>query len=285
MLRPALLVSLPSLLLAQAAKPAEPAKRSWTDVLTLSFVGSSGNAEGEAFGFTNAFTWTKDQLLLTANLGATRAASTVTERKAQSNTLPYVLYTERDVTTVTAEQYYGNGRLDWKFADAWYWYGGGGWERNRPAGIESRTSAATGLGRLWIDTARTRFKTDLGVGNTWEEGVFEPPDFKDSYGTAVFSAALKQAFGASTTFTAEATATSELSDSENWYAVARLGLAASMSRHLALKFGVDVTHRNMPSRIQVPVYSFVNPGQQVGTYLTDAEKTDVVYTAGLVVTF
>lgn len=284
MLRHALLPFAATALIAQAPAPEAP-KRPWSDVATLSFVGSSGNSEGEALGFSNVFTYAWDRLLFTSNLGAIRASNTVTERKASSNQLPYVAYTERDITTVTAEQYYGNGRLDWKFADGWYWYGGGGWERNKPAGIQDRSSVATGLGRIWVDTDATKFKTDLGVGNTWDKLVYEPADFKDSYTTAVVTAAFRQKLGAATLFSADLNASSELSNSENWYGVGRFGLAVNMSKRLALKVGVDVTYRNVPSKLQVPVYTFNPPIVELGKYTVDAKKTDVVYTTGLVLSF
>ena len=287
MLRHALLPLAAATLLAQAPaakKPVAPSQ-AWTNVTTLSFVGSSGNSRGQAFGFTNVFTMKWDAFLFSANLGAIRSASTVTERKAFSNQLPYVQYSEKDITTVTAEQYYGNGRLEWKFADAWYWYGGGGWERNRPAGIEDRSSIATGVGRVWVDTEATKFKTDLGVGNTWDNLAYEPADFKDSYTTGVLTASFRQKLGPVAILTADLAYTSELSNSTNWYGVGRFGLSASMSTHLALKVGVDLTYRNVPGRIQVPVYTFNPPVVELGKHVVEAKKTDVVYTTGLVVTF
>ena len=60
---------------------------------------------------------------------------------------------------------------------------------------------------------------------------------------------------------------------------------ANMSKRLALKMGVDVTYRNVPSKIQVPVYTFNAPIIELGKYTIDAKKTDVVYTTGLVLTF
>jgi putative salt-induced outer membrane protein YdiY len=275
-------------LFAQAPAPvkkADPPARPWTSVTTLSFVGSSGNSEGEAFGLTHVYTHRWDDLLLTTNLGAARSASTRVERRAQSNQLPFVLYNEKDITTVTTEQYYGNARLDWTFAKDWYWYGSAGWERNRPAGLENRNALATGVGRVWIDTDETRFKTDLGVGRTSEGMVYEPSDFDKSFTTGVLTAAYRQKIGAHATFSADLAFTSDLSEGDNWYGLGRFGLTSAMTRMLALKLGADVSYRNQPAKIQVPVFSFVQPVYEVGKVVIDAKKTDVIWTAGLVVTF
>lgn len=275
-----LLLAAPALLAQAPAAPPRP----WTDKATLSFVSARGNAVTDTLGFANAFAWASGLDAFAFNAGMVRASSETVARKAIGTAGGYALEETRTKTTV-ADQVYANLRFDRKFKDVWYAYAGAGWERNRPAGLDGRTSAALGVGRTWIQTPRTTFKTDLGLGHTWESPVVADPTAKTRYGTGVMTSKFAQKIGASAEYTADLAFTENLSDSRDWTGVLRQGLAVSLNKRLALKVGYDLTTRNRPKLIAVDLYATPTAPAPAGSVSIPAKKTDSLLSTSLVLTF
>jgi hypothetical protein len=280
MLRPALLA------LAGLALPAQaPAARAWTDKTTLSFVSTRGNAVSDTFGFTNAFTWAKGLDGFAANLGAIRATSEAIARRAVGPSPADFGLEETRSRTTTAEQYFANLRFDRKFKDVWYWYGGAGWERNRPAGLDGRSSATAGLGRTWIQDGRTTLKTDLGLGHTWESPVVAAAGARTRYGTGVLTAKLLRKVGDGAEYAADLGFTENLADTADWQGVLRQGLGVSLNKRLALKVGYDLVTRSRPKLVAVDLYPSPVAPAPIGKVNIAARKTDTLFTTSLVITF
>lgn len=270
-------------LLAQAPAPAPP-PRPWTDKATLSFVSARGNAVTDTLGFANAFAWASGLDAFAFNAGMLRASSETVARKAFGTTGAFTLEETRTKTTV-ADQVYANLRFDRKFKDVWYAYAGAGWERNRPAGLDGRTSAALGVGRTWIADARTTFKTDLGLGHTWESPVVADPAAKTRYGTGVFTAKFARKIGTAAEYTADLGFTENLTDTQDWTGVLRQGLAVSLNKRLALKVGYDLATRNRPKLLAVDLYASPMAPAPAGSVSVPAKKTDSLFSTSLVLTF
>lgn len=271
--------------LALSAQTPAPPPRAWTDRTTLSFVSTRGNAVSDTFGFTNAFAWAHGLDGFAFNLGAIRATSEAVARRAVGTGQDAFGLEEARTRTTTAEQYFANLRFDRKFKDVWYWYGGAGWERNRPAGLDGRSSATAGLGRTWIQDARTTFKTDLGFGHTWESPVVAAPGAKTRYGTGVLTAKLLRKFADNAEYAADLGLTENLSDSADWQGVLRQGLSVNLNKRLALKVGYDLVTRNRPKLVAVDLFPSATAPAPVGKVNIEAKKTDTLFTTSLVITF
>lgn len=288
-----LLAMLPALVQAPApqagggAPAAGGPKRPWSDVATLSYVATSGNAQGQTVGFANDFAYRWERSAFTLKASAVRVSTAVISRTATGTSLDDAVVRETRTTTTTAETYVLNGRYDHRLKekDRFYAYAGAGWERNRPAGLDGRTNGSAGVGYIWVDTPGTRFRTDGGFGWTYERPVVSTVGFRDHYGTANVSAQLKQKLGANGVYTAELALVENLADTADFQGTLRQALTVSLNKTLAVKVGLDVAHRNEPNLIAVEVFSLDTPPISLGKVSVPARRTDTLFTTSLVITF
>lgn len=276
-------------LVAQAPAPSvpQPAPRAWSNVTTLSYVATSGNAQGQTVGFGNEFLYKWEQSTFSLKATAIRVNTTVVTRSATGTSLEDYTLGETRTSTTTAEAYGLSGRYDHRLKDhdRWYWYGGAGWERNRPAGLDNKYSATAGFGRIWADLDRTKFRTDMGLGYAHEQPLVEPTGFKANYGTLNFTSQLKQKLGANGLYTMDLAFSDNLSDSQDYLGVLRQGFSVAINKSLALKIGYDVIYKNKPNLIPVEVFTNALPPVSLGNVSVSAKKTDTVFTTSLVITF
>lgn len=275
-------------LTAQEAKPAEAIKQPWSDKASLSLVSLSGNAAGQTFGFSNEYKYNWADASLVFNLGGVRASSTtIAYSAAGTGTTPgQYLVTETKTTATTAETYFANTRYDHKLSEAFFWFGGLGWDRNLPAGIDSRTQATAGMGYWWIKTNSSKFRSDLGLGYTKIAPVFEVPGFQDNYGTWGLTLDYAQKAGTAGLFTSNLTVSTSLKDSKAYLAVWKDAFTTNLGKRLALKIGYDLTYNNSPAYQGVNIIQTgSNPPVVLGQAPVQLKKLDTVFTTSLVVTF
>ncbi len=283
---PALLIAAAPLRAQTAAPPAPASARSWTDTAQLSFVATGGNSQNRTFGFSDElkFDWTVSTLDFKA--GGVRADSTTHLRYAFMDPTAPRGYTLVDTATnaATAESYYLNGRYDRKISEKFFWFAGGGWERNRFAGILDRYSALAGVGNIWVKDDRTLFKTDYALGYTRETPVLLTPGYIRSYATFRLGANYAQKIGASSNFTSDFAWTDNLRESRDWTAVSKNAFTAQMSARLALKVGLDLFYDHQPAFAAVTLYDQTLT-TTLGTVPLELKKLDTVFTTSLVLTF
>ena len=271
---------------ADKAKPPAPPKRPWSNVTTLSYVATAGNAEGQTIGFGNDFLYKWSQSAFSLKVSAIRVNSTVVTRSATGTSLADYSLGEQHIATTTAEAYSVNGRFDHRLKDKdrWYWFGGAGWERNRPAGLDNKFTSQAGFGRIWADLDRSRFRTDAGFGYTYEQPLVPPVGFRASYNTVNFTSQLKQKVGASSLYTVDLALTDNLSDSPDCIGVLRQGLTVSINKTMALKIGYDLAYKNRPNLIPVDIFTEAAPPVSLGKISVLAKRTDTTFTTSLVIT-
>lgn len=288
-MKPFLLSLIGLSLAAQAPAPEIPqsAPRAWSNVTTLSYVATTGNAKGQTVGFGNEFLYKWGQSVFSLKARAIRVNTTVVTRSATGTSLEDYVVAENRTSTTTAETYGLNGRFDHRLKDKdrWYWYGGAGWEKNRPAGLDNKYSATTGFGRIWADQDRTKFRTDVGFGYTHEQPLVTPVDFQANYGTVNFTSQFKQRVGANSLYTMDLAFTGNLSESRDYQGVLRQGFSVAINKSLALKVGYDMVYKNKPNLIPVEVFTVALPPLSLGSISVPAKKTDTVFTTSLVITF
>ncbi len=141
----------------------------------------------------------------------------------------------------TAERYGANWQSDYKLTDRSYWFGGLRYEQDEFSGFDYQASASTGYGYKFIDTDRTKFSGQAGVGyrrskllplGNIESGAIFRGDLK-------FEHALNDTTKILNTFVVEA-------GSDNTFASNDLALQVKMSDKFALSLGLGVRHNTDP---------------------------------------
>lgn len=256
----------------------EEEKRPWTNVTELSVASTSGNSEGTTYSFKNDYAYAWDNANFTFKLGGFRADSVTFNRFATGTLDDFVIVEEKDRET-TAEKYFLNLKYDRQITEKFFWFTGLDWDRNEFAGIDNRYSASAGVGNIWVDADRQKFRTDYGIQYTKEDLIFEQPGFDDSYASAIASYKWFQAIGASSSFKQDFKFNLNLDDTDDWRMELDNGFTTSISDKVALKLGLLLLFDNQPAFTRVPLQ---NTDLSVPLELDDL---DTVFTTSLVINF
>jgi len=285
-LTPLFLIST-TLLVAQEAAPPEPPKLSWSDKASFSLVAVGGNAESQSFGFSNeyAYNWSP-ATSLAFNSGAVRVSNKTIAYAAQGTSATDFLLVKTESTEVTTEAYFANLRFAHNLPDRLLWFAGGGWERNRPSGLDSRCVVNAGFGYWWVKTDSSKLRTDLGLGYTKEKPVLELPGQLQSYATWNAVLNYEQKIGVASLFASNLTLTDAMKESQKYLAVWRNDLSTNLNKRLALKVGYAMTYNNRPASRGVDiVQTGSEPPVVLGQTSVVLKKLDTIFTASLVITF
>ena len=262
------------------ADEATPPER-WKDVAEFSFVATAGNSETSTLGFKNtlARAWEKSSFELKA--GAIRGEST-TKSRAVDPINPVIV--ETSTTNLTAENYFLNGRYDHKITEHFFWYAGTGWDRNRFAGIDNRYTGVLGVGNVWLDEDRVKFRTDYALSYTKQENVVEVAGADDSFLGARLTSKFLHKLGDVTTYGNDLVVDENLDETSDYRADMTNWVTVSMSTRLALKVSLQLLYDNEPS-----FESIADPGDllpPVGpTASAQLDDLDTIFTASLVAYF
>jgi putative salt-induced outer membrane protein YdiY len=273
-----LLVSPP----CRAEDPPAEKKLGWGDAAELAYVATSGNSELSTLGFKNTLTRTWEDALLEVKAGGIRSESTTVTHVVYSAGPP-VDIREDESTDLTGESYFLNGKYTRNITKAFYWFGFGGWERNRFSGIENRTILAAGVGNIWKDTEDLKWRTDYSLTYTDEEDVVEPPAFDGTYAGVRVSSTYQQKFGSVTLFGDDFIFDADVDDSSNWRGEMTNWVSVTMSAHLALKVSLKWLYDNEPAEAAAADPLGLLPPGTVAFY--ELDKLDTVFTTSLVVKY
>jgi putative salt-induced outer membrane protein YdiY len=266
--------------------PAEAsAEEAWKDTAELSYVVTGGNAEASTLGFKNKL-WRKwSSTALELNAGGVRAESTTLTRTAIGTTTNFTV-DEESTTSLSAESYFLNGRVDRKITEHFFWFVGAGWDRNRFAGVENRTVGVVGVGNVWIDSDRAKFRTDYSATYTDEKDVAENPNFKSNFTGARLSASLMRKIGANAAFTDDTVLDENLDETSDYRGNMTNSLTVAMSKRLALKASLQWLYRHEPAFQDVDLFDAPPPaGALQGTVPVQLKTLDTVFTTSLVINF
>ena len=263
-------------------KPAEPPKLGWGDVGELAYVATSGNSEVNTLGFKNLLSRRWENALLEINTGGIRSRTTVTTHTVSSAGPPVDIAEDSD-SSLTAEAYYVNGKYSREITKRFFWYGFAGWERNRFSGIENRSTVAGGVGNIWKDTDRIKFRTDYALSYIDEEDVDEPPGFDGTYLAARLSSTYQQKFGEVTTYGNDFMLEDDLDDTTNWRGDMTNWIAVAMSERFSLKASLRWLYDNEPAQASASDPLGLLPPGEVAFF--ELDKLDTIFTTSLVVKF
>jgi len=273
--------ALPFAARAQDKPPAEK-KIGWGDSAELAYVATSGNSNVNTLGFKNTLKRTWDNALLEIIAAGIRSESTTTTHVV-SSAGPPVDISEDSSSALTAENYMLSGKYSRDITKTFYWFGFGGWQRDRFAGIENRTTVAGGVGNIWKDTDRVQFRTDYSLTYTVEEDVVEPADFDGTFLGARFTSTYQQKFGNVTVYGNDFILDDDLSNTANWRGNMINWVSVTMSTHLALKVSLQWLYDNEPAQAAAADPAALLPPGTVALY--DLDKLDSIFTCSLVVTY
>jgi putative salt-induced outer membrane protein YdiY len=274
-----------------AVAPAPPVK--WSDTAELGYVATSGNSESSTIGFKNALAREEGKSRFEIKLGGIRVSTTDITLTAVGT--PTDFTREKDTQTrTTAENYYLNGRYDRKITDRFFWFAGVGWDRNVPSGIADRYMALGGVGNIWIDAERRKWRTDYSVTGTKETDVVEAPDFNSTFAGVQVSSSFKQKFGQHDIglFVNDTIVDENLSDTTDWRVNMTNSVALNMTSHLALKVSLQWLYDHQPAFKSVPLFDAAGnpvldpapPNSQVQV-LVPADDLDTIFTTALVIKY
>jgi hypothetical protein len=266
---------------ARAQDAGSPEDRDWSAAAELTGVWTAGNAESSTFGLNATVLRQWPQASLKLEGGGIRTETVRFTRHAIGIAGDFDVVEETDRQR-TAESYYALARYDRELGSNLYVFGGLDWLRNTFAGISSRTVAAAGAGNLWINSDRTRLKTDAGLTYTIQEDVVENPGISSNFAGVRAGLDLWKFISSTTEFTSVVVVDLNLDETDDVRVDWTSSLPVAISSRLALKPSLRLLWRNQPSLAELPL---VRPdGSSTGEVVTaPLEKTDVLFTLALVV--
>lgn len=255
----------------------------WFYTAEASLLFTGGNAEANTFGLGASIRRVWDSSELKFGAGGLRSESSKTTRTAVGTATDFELTEESD-SELTAENYHARGRYDYTFSERFFAYIGAGWERNTFAGFDNRTSVAGGLGNIWLDRERTRFRTDYGVTYTVQDDVVDTGSGSDTFAGARFSWDYFQQLTGSTGFTSLLIVDESLSDTDDLRGDFTNALVVAISDHLAFRTSLQLLWDNQPSLAGVPLEQPL--GTLTGeTVFVPLDRLDTVLSVALVANF
>ncbi len=280
------LIGLPIAAALPARAQDKPADDVWSDTAEFSYVATAGNSEATTLGFKDTLgrKWAKSSFEL--KTGGVRAETTTKTRIAVGSSPGSFSVIEEKDTAVSAENYFLGGRFDHTISGRVFWFAGAGWSRNRFAGVENRYETAGGLGNLWIDTDRTKFRTDYALSYTKEDDLVQAPNVKDKFAGFRVSSKYERKIGDNTTFVDDLAIDENLDETTDLRANMVNSVAVSMSKRLALKVSLQWLYDHQPAFKQIDLLDAPPPaGVKTGTVLDELDTLDTIFTASLVVNF
>lgn len=246
----------------------------------FSTVSTFGNSESLTLGLSTTLghLWEKSEVRFEG--GGIRTESTIKTRTATGTPQSFVVQDQRR-TEKTAEAYYLRGRIDRTVNARFFLFGGADWLRNTFAGIDNRMLLAAGAGNTWIETEKTRFKTDAGITYSFQDDVFTNPLLKMNFPGVRLGYDLRSKLSETTDLESSLVGDWNLENTEDVRLNLVNAVAITINSKLALKPALKLLWQNTPSSTQVSLFD--NAGAATGeTVLVPLHKLDSFFTLSLV---
>jgi len=245
----------------------------------LSYVLTSGNSSSSSLGFKGDLTRRFGRHSIGFAAGGIRVSSSPADLRYAVGT-PLDFEVEIPEAQPTAAAYYGRGRYDFKLSERLFYTLGGGWERNRFAGIENRWVIDTGVGYILLSSERTSLRAAGGLTYTSEGYTIDDGRDSSFVGLRV-GWDFRQKLGSTTTFTHAFIFDQSLESSSANRIDAQFGVHVAMSSLLGLKANWRVLFNNDPPSTELPLLT--PGGVPTGDFvLAPYKKTDQGFSVSLV---
>lgn len=264
-----------------AAQDAEPGL-TWENKTELSFVATGGNSSSNTLGLKSSLVGETGPHTFKLELGGIRAESETTTRTAVGSPDDFDV-TESTDSELTAESYFAKARYDRSIDDATFLFSGLGWERNTFAGFDNRYAVVAGVGRTWVDSETSLFKTDVGATYTIQDDVVDDPTVDGEFAGVRLTVEAMRQLTESTEFESDLIVDESVEEASDLRADWTNAVSVSISDALALTSSLQLLFDNDPSPVSVPLRT--PGGEPTGTsVLVGGEEIDSVFTVALVIT-
>ena len=244
----------------------------------LSYVLTSGNSSTSSLGFKGDITRRFTRHAIGFAAGGIRTSSSTDTRVAVGT--PDDFEVRIPDAEPTAAAYYARGRYDYKLSERLFYTAGAGWERNRFSGIENRWVVDTGLGYVFLNSARTSFRGAAGITYTSEDFTVDDGGDGSFIGGRVGWDFRHKLFE-TTTFTHSFIFDQSFEDGSDSRFDAQFGVHVAMNTKLGLKVNWRILYDNQPAFAELPL--FTPGGAPTGlTVLAPYKKTDQGLSVSLV---
>ena len=244
---------------AQVEADPEPG---WTNETELSLALTGGNSAARTFGFSNTLHLVRESSRLQVRVNGLRSRSAVEPflQVTPGVRFPIAgapddppLMLVRPGSQPDAEQYAATGRYDTEISERLFWNAGGGWDRNREAGILSRYTAFAGLGNVWRDSEALRLSTTYAASYTSRDEETADPRKDAHFAGARVGLDYRSRLGATVVHDGLFTANANLTALSDYSVNARSAVSVSLSRRLALRVGLQLLYESDPAPEDVAV--------------------------------
>ena len=289
LLLPLVLFAAAPLARAQSEEASPPGEAGWTGQANLNLAGSYGNAGSGSLGLSAGAARESDRLRVALEGGLLRASTDLITRQAFGS--PDDFSVDRTVTSQTsvdrshlrvrvAEPSRENGAAGLRFFVA------AGWERDAPAGVNSRYDLTVGVGRGWgqaRDGGRRPFEVGAGLSAVHQRDEVVDPE------VGAGSLGLRMDVRAETRYRSAELAlvsasTWNLRSTEDLRLDLTGSVAFPLSRRLAFRTSMQTLFDSHPSLERISLFDA--PGRPaIGTVAVPRRRTDLILLAALVLGF
>ncbi|HHN75188.1 MAG TPA: DUF481 domain-containing protein [Acidobacteria bacterium] len=264
------------LVLAVASAPAEEAEKDWSNTAEFAAVITGGNSQTTTLSIKDTFKKTYANGELTVGMVALKAKQTDSNPRNSGGNLIV-----DEITKTNAEYYSLEGKYRGQIREGFFWYAGGGWERNKPAGLDNRLNAGGGLGYSILKNATSELSGELGVSYVDESYLAGTlPDGADYLNTRAFIGYTRK-LSSTATFDTSAEFLQNMEDSDDLRVNAEASVTASLTSKLALKVGYSIKYDKSPvtTLLTDPADPLAPP------VLFEFDDTDTIFAASLVINY
>lgn len=253
-----------------AAQEPEEEEEPVSNLTEFALVETTGNSETFTFSFKNKFIrrWERSSITIDA-----LALRTQTTDRVLTNVDGEVVETSEE--EVTGDQYGLAFTYDRKISERTGWFTIGAWQRNRPAGINTRSSLDGGLSYIFFDNDTHTLIGQGGFGYTNEEPVGGD---RENFPTARAFASYDRNLSRSSSFDTRLELIENLDNTDDLRVNFLVGVTAKVVEKLALRVSYTVNFDNDPVMQLVPGD---DPGEPDRIFVFD--KTDTILAASLVI--
>lgn len=201
----------------------EKAEKQLTNSAELALVDTSGNTDTRSLSFKNALTY---------------------KFKAPYQfSWKFETYSNKQEDKTTAERYLTNLKLDWLYSPKLFFFGYGGWEKDRFAGLRGRYTFGPGLGYKLIETEKTKLALEVGPTYTREDYVGAERDkFITGRGYGIFQYKIRNRI----LFIQDAEWLSNLEKSKDYRVITNTGFQVPISNVFSMKTGYNILYDHDP---------------------------------------
>lgn len=191
---------------------AEEAAKPWKNMSDISLVSSNGNSKATTASAKNVFSYTFPSKTTLELEGGALGSQSQGE--------------------ITSEQYYAGDKVSQKLSDKNYVFQKFKWDKDRFAGIANRYDSGAGLGRLWFDTPKNQWSTELGAGYVNEERKDAP---RNDFGSGRAYTKYVHTFREGTFFSQDGEYIHNFKNSDDYRLNTESALTTALSTHMSFK--------------------------------------------------